>query len=413
MPYRHLIAESQHLGYRKSAETRSTWIARYFIQEGDKRRYRFETIGSADDTSPRNGTQIFSFSQAIEKAQESFKTRARTQAAGVTIGPYTVSDAATEWLSSGAGSEASKVNSASNLRHHILPILGHVEVAKLTRQQIQDWLKQMGKKPLVRVQLREASQKRLPPSRQSKITYDAADPETRRKRQDTANRVFNDLRALLTLSYSNQHVSTKAAWETAKRFEDVDRAKNEYLTLPEAKTFLKVCPQDFKDLVQGALITGCRYGELASLTVKAYDVQLSAISLVQKKTGKLKHVFLTDEEAEFFDLRCAGKQGDELMFRRSDGIGWQKSNQQPRMKAVLKAAGISRHVRFHDLRHTFATLLAMNGTSILLIANQLGHSGTRMAEKHYAHFSPAYVAATIRANKPSFGILINNEDTND
>jgi integrase len=73
------------------------------------------------------------------------------------------------------------------------------------------------------------------------------------------------------------------------------------------------------------------------------------------------------------------------------------------MAAVLKDADITRHVRFHDLRHTFATLLAMNGTSMQLIANQLGHSGTRIAEKHYAHFSPTYVATTIRANKPSFG----------
>ena len=74
------------------------------------------------------------------------------------------------------------------------------------------------------------------------------------------------------------------------------------------------------------------------------------------------------------------------------------------MKSGLKAAGINRHVRFHDLRHTFATLLAMNGTSIQLIANQLGHSGTRIAEKHYAHFSPEYVATTIRANKPKLWI---------
>jgi integrase len=58
------------------------------------------------------------------------------------------------------------------------------------------------------------------------------------------------------------------------------------------------------------------------------------------------------------------------------------------MKAVLKADGITRYVRFHDLRHTFAALLVVNGTSIQLIANQLGHSGTRMARKHYAYFSP-------------------------
>ncbi|MBB5327999.1 hypothetical protein [Tunturiibacter gelidoferens] len=74
------------------------------------------------------------------------------------------------------------------------------------------------------------------------------------------------------------------------------------------------------------------------LKVSAYDPQLHAISLVQDKTGKVKHVFLTDQEAALF------------------GEQWAKSNQQPRMKAVLKAAGIKRHVRFHELRHTFVRL---------------------------------------------------------
>jgi integrase len=58
-------------------------------------------------------------------------------------------------------------------------------------------------------------------------------------------------------------------------------------------------PVDFRDLVQGALITGCRYGELTRLKVSSYDVQLRAISLVQPKTSKVKHIFLTDEESSF------------------------------------------------------------------------------------------------------------------
>jgi integrase len=138
------------------------------------------------------------------------------------------------------------------------------------------------------------------------------------------------------------------------------------------------------------------------MKVGDYDTQLGAISLVQSKTGKMKRIFLTPEEAAFFARHIAGKQGSELMFRRADGLAWGKSHQQPRMETVLKAAGIERHIRFHDLRHTFATLLVMNGTSMELVADQLGHSGTRMALKHYAHFSPAFVASTVRANKPSF-----------
>jgi hypothetical protein len=40
-----------------------------------------------------------------------------------------------------------------------------------------------------------------------------------------------------------------------------------------------------------------------------------------------------------------------------------------------------------------------------VIAAQLGHSDTRMTEKHYAHLSPSYVADTIRANFPNLGLM--------
>ena len=43
-------------------------------------------------------------------------------------------------------------------------------------------------------------------------------------------------------------------------------------------------------------------------------------------------------------------------------------------------------VTFHILRHTYASHLAMNGTTIRTIANQLGHKDTRVTDRHYAHF---------------------------
>jgi integrase len=402
-PYWHLMAEGQHIGYRKSAEGRGRWIARYYIKDGEEKGYRFETLGSADDTVPADDGEVLSYSQAVVHANKWFSEVDKDLAAGIRRGAYTVRDAADDWIAAWKSSEASKRNSLSNLKHHILPDLGSREVAKLTRHEIQRWLGKLAAKKPIRTIQHEAAAKDLSPSRRSKVTYDANDPETQRKRRDTANRIFNDLSALLTFAYRNQRVGSKVAWETVDKFENVNLAKNEYLTLKEANDFIKVCPKDFRDLVQGALTTGCRYGELSKLKVSAYDPQLHAISLVQGKTGKVKHVFLTDQEASFFDERTKGKRGEDLIFKRDDGEQWAKSNQQPRMKAVLKAAGIKRHVRFHDLRHTFATLLALNGTSIQLIANQLGHSGTRIAEKHYAYFSPSYVATTIRANKPSFG----------
>jgi len=69
------------------------------------------------------------------------------------------------------------------------------------------------------------------------------------------------------------------------------------------------------------------------------------------------------------------------------------------------AAQIKPAVRFHDLRHTHGSALAMKGVPLGVIAAQLGHGDTRMTEKHYAHLSPSYVAETIRANFPDLGIV--------
>jgi integrase len=397
--YWHLIAEGQHLGYCKTGDQQGTWRARYYTRENGR---RFQALGSADDTVMPNGTHVLSFQQALDAANAWIASVARADGAGVRVGPYTVADAAHDWLESWRGSERGKLTATANIEKHILPTLGTIEVAKLTRIQVEHWLHAQAKKAPLKVQERLAAAKKLPPSRQSKVTFDPSDPETQRKRKDSANRVFRDLRALLNRAYDNQHVGSKAPWDTVREFESVNVAKNEYLTLDEANRFMTACAADFHHLVRAALITGCRYGELCGMKVGDYDTQLGAISLVQSKTGKMKRIFLTPEEAAFFARHIAGKQGSELMFRRADGLAWGKSHQQPRMETVLKAAGIERHIRFHDLRHTFATLLVMNGTSMELVADQLGHSGTRMALKHYAHFSPAFVASTVRANKPSF-----------
>jgi integrase len=400
-PYWFSLGTGEHLGYRKTGDAKGNWIVRYYSKEHGR---KFASLGQADDSPMHMGSNEISYQDAVKEARAEIVKMQRADSAGVEHNSkYSVASAARDWLETWQGTERGKETATANVTLHILPKLGAIELEKLTRQQIEKWLHDQAKKAPIKVQRRLASKKKLSPSRQSKIVYDASDPETQRKRKDSANRVFRDLRALLNRAYDNQHVASKAPWETIKEFENVGLAKNEYLTLEEAQRFLEVCPHDFRTLVQAALITGCRYGELCRLKASAFDPHLAAVTFIQAKTGKEKRVFLTDDESAFIKQHTDGKQPADLMFKREDGMPWGKSHQQQRMEDTLKAAGIERHVRFHDLRHTFATLLAMNGTALPLIAHQLGHSGTRMVEKHYAHFSPAYVAATVRANKPIYG----------
>jgi integrase len=66
---------------------------------------------------------------------------------------------------------------------------------------------------------------------------------------------------------------------------------------------------------------------------------------------------------------------------------------------------------FHVLRHTYGSSLATKGVPMGVIAAQLGHSDTRMTEKHYAHLSPNYVADKIRAALPALGNVQKTNDT--
>lgn len=54
---------------------------------------------------------------------------------------------------------------------------------------------------------------------------------------------------------------------------------------------------------------------------------------------------------------------------------------------LLKAAGL-RRIRFHDLRHTFASLLIQQGESLVYVKEQMGHSSVQVTVDLYGHLIP-------------------------
>ena len=69
---------------------------------------------------------------------------------------------------------------------------------------------------------------------------------------------------------------------------------------------------------------------------------------------------------------------------------------------TVERAGIT-DFRFHDLRHSAASYLAMNGASLMEIAEVLGHKTLSMV-KRYAHLSEAHTAGVVaRMNEKIFG----------
>lgn len=389
-PYFVALGGGLHLGYRRRASV-GTWLARARTDDG---KYREEKIGLADDYSDADGMKFLDFGQAQRKAQEWGGVRRDAAASGANIGTkYTVANAMTDYLANYEvrGKALSQTKHVVDVK--IVPALGKVTVSKLTKVQIRRWLDGIAAEP---------SKKRGGKARKPAGT----DPEAQRKRRATANRIRNVLLAGLNFAFDHDRVPSKAAWANVKPFKGVDVPVVRFLTEHEATRLINAADEDFCQLVQGGLLSGCRYGELTRLKCGDVHAASKSIAIRQAKGGKPRHVFLTDEGVRFFAQMIAGRARDALVFQRSIGRGWRKSEQLRPMLAACKRARITPPVGFHVLRHTHGSWLAMKGTPLQVVQQQLGHADIRMTERHYAHLVPNYVADTVRANLPTLGIKV-------
>ena len=182
-----------------------------------------------------------------------------------------------------------------------------------------------------------------------------------------------------------------------------------YLQTDECRRLLNACPPDFRALVRGALATGCRYGELCRLEVCDFDRDAGTLLVRESKGGNPRHVVLDDEAAGFLTAITAGRSDDERIFRRANGRPWGKCHQARPLIEACSAARIEPAANFYCLRHTWASHRVMKGAPLMVVAQVLGHSDTRMVEKHYGHLAPSYIRDTVRATAMDLGA----HETND
>jgi integrase len=83
---------------------------------------------------------------------------------------------------------------------------------------------------------------------------------------------------------------------------------------------------------------------------------------------------------------------------------WGPSQQARRMAAACRRARIAPPISFHGLRHCYASLAVQSGMALIALAKNLGHTDTRMVEKHYGHLSDAYLRDQVGRHAPAFGL---------
>jgi integrase len=237
------------------------------------------------------------------------------------------------------------------------------------------------------------------------------------------------LRYLMALSHAFNVARKQWNWCESSPVENVQRpkVKNErtrYLTDVEREALLQACKNspnaDLYLVVLLAISTGMRKGEIMGMRWQdihtAPDQSFTRVHLTNTKNDKARSVLLTSPALELLEERRI-KLIDSLQAKAATGLIFpsavnadQPVDLRKPWGSALQAAGVD-GFRFHDLRHTTASYLAMNGASLLSISKVLGHQTTKMTER-YSHLATSHIDEVVRSmNAKKFGPAVTSTAT--
>lgn len=230
----------------------------------------------------------------------------------------------------------------------------------------------------------------------------------------TINRYRSALHSLWKQAIQSRRARNNPVSFTAKLREP--RPKAHYATQAQFGTMLQASPAWFKELLLMAVLTGLRVGALVGIRVENIDLNVGAL-FIDKDKDEEKYVTLSEQAQVlvryllrkprpkdcpflFYLPKCTRDDAGRLVaadfgsidanspwapINVSAGLGlFRKTWDQVRKTAQLPG------FKFHWLRQTHASWLAMAGADLRAIQKQLGHSKYDLTEARYAHLSPAY-----------------------
>jgi len=183
------------------------------------------------------------------------------------------------------------------------------------------------------------------------------------------------------------------------------KGRSRFLSKNERESLLAACQKSkvpvLYPVVLLALSTGMRQGEIMNLRWSDVDLSIGRIILTETKNGETRSVPLAGlalkilkEHAKVRNLKSnllfPGKNSEKPIYLRKVWLD------------VIAECSIE-DFRFHDLRHTAASYLLMNGASLAELAGILGHKTLQMVQR-YAHLSDEHTFNVVSSmNEKIFG----------
>lgn len=173
-----------------------------------------------------------------------------------------------------------------------------------------------------------------------------------------------------------------------------------FLTDTEIDTLLGTCTPHLRPIVETALHSGMRRGELLSL--KWEQIRNGLIYLTETKSDKARQIPVNDRLAEVFrelrqmvlqELRENKAVEIKSQYVFCDSKGRRFHSVKNSFASACRRAGLE-NFHFHDLRHTFASHLVMKGIGLKAVQELLGHADLKMTMR-YAHLSQGHLQAAV------------------
>ena len=183
-----------------------------------------------------------------------------------------------------------------------------------------------------------------------------------------------------------------------KAFKEAHRIR--YLKDEEEESLRAAFPARHWPWVEIALHTGMRRGEQFNLRWENVNFQTRTLTIPRSKHGEVRHIRMNDRVVEIL-RSLPSRLHKQYVFPSANGrTPVDANNFIHRVFApALRKAKIA-NFRWHDLRHTFASRLVMDGVDIRTVQELMGHKTITMTMK-YSHLSPGHqMDAVQRLVKP-------------
>jgi len=205
----------------------------------------------------------------------------------------------------------------------------------------------------------------------------AATVHGRAIRPTTINRELSCLRRCLNL----QIKWGRAEENPVRRVEffPEDGRRERILSPDEIQELLAACTEHSRPFVELALNTGMRLGEILGLTWEQVDLRQLLITLTRTKNGKWRKVPLNQVAYALLEQRA---RSGPYVFGGAAPFGAIKTA----WRAACRRAGLE-GLRFHDLRHTWASALVESGTDLRTVQELGGWSSLELVQR-YSHPTP-------------------------